>query len=425
MLNSLNRSLVVLTIAATLCGCGASDPISQDHLFVHSYSTSDPQFERVMGELLGPRITPGNSITTLINGDAFYPAQLQAIERAEHSITLETYMFWSGEVGARFAEAMAERARAGVRVHMIIDAFGSEQIDPEYLRMMEEAGAHILRYNPIERILLIVTVGDVTQRTHRKLLIVDGRVGFTGGAGIADVWMGDAQSPENWRDTMYRMEGPVVAQLQAAFVDNWIEEKGQVLHGEEYFPQLERAGDLAAQVFMGAPQGGIASLEVMYLLAINAAEKSIDIGTPYFVPDALLTEVMVAAMDRGVRVRLIVPGPHMDSDIVPPASRATWQPLLDAGMEIYEFQPTMYHNKVMVIDGLWTSVGSSNLDPLSLRINDEVNLNVIDASFAQQQTDAFEQDLTVCERVSRIEHEERPFLDRVREFFASLFKPFM
>ncbi len=417
--------LLFLAIVATLSGCGASDPISKEHLLVHSYATSDPQFQRVMGELLGPRITPGNSISTLVNGDAFYPAQLQAIEQAQHSITLETYMYWTGDIGARFAAAMSERARAGVRVHLIIDAIGSDRIDKEYIRMMEEAGAHIIRYNPIERILLLVTVGDVTQRTHRKLLVVDGRVGFTGGAGIADVWLGDAQTPDNWRDTVYRIEGPVVAQLQAAFVDNWMQAAGQVLHREEYFPALEQSGDLAAQVFLSSPQAGLASLEVMYLLAINSAQKTIDMGTPYFVPDDLLTEALITAMQRGVRVRLIVPGPHMDADIVPPASRATWQPLLDAGMEIYEYQPTMYHAKVMVIDGLWTSVGSSNLDPLSFRINDEANLNVFDAAFAQQQAEVFEQDLSRCERVSKIEHEQRPFLDRVGEFFASLFKPFM
>lgn len=415
--------------AVALCcvsgGCGAPDPIAERFQLEHSYSTSDPQFRRVMNSLLGPRIVDGNSVKTLLNGDEFYPAQLEAIRGAQHSVNLETYMYWAGDIGQQFAEALAERARAGVDVNVVIDAIGSDKIDDEYITLMEDAGVQVVLYNPVTRIVLLVTIGDITSRTHRKLLIVDGRIGFTGGPGIADVWTGNAQDPEHWRDTFYRIEGPVVAQLQAAFVDNWIQSTGETLHKEEYFPPLQETGELAGQVFLSSPEGGSASMELMYLLAINAAEKTIDIGTPYFVPDDLVNNALINALERGVRVRLLVPGEHIDIALIKHASRGTWQPLLDAGMELYQYQPTMYHAKLIVIDGVWTSIGSTNVDPVSFRLNDEANINVFDAGFAQEQIQIFEQDLAHAERVTELEHENRSFGARIAEFFSSLWRPFL
>ena len=421
--------IIRMTVAAAavlwVSGCGAPDPIAERYQLEHTYSTRDPQFRRVMDNLLGPHIVSGNSITTLVNGDEFYPAQLEAIQSAQRSINLETYMYWAGDIGERFAQALASRAEAGLDVNVVIDAVGSEKIDEEYITLMEEAGVRVIRYNPVERLVLLITIGDVTSRTHRKLLIVDGEVGFTGGAGIADVWLGDAENPDRWRDTFYRIEGPVVAQLQAAFVDNWIASTGETLHTQAYFPALEPAGELPAQVFLSSPEGGSASMELMYLLAINSAERTIDIATPYFVPDELFSNALLQALARGVQVRLLVPGEHIDIAVLRHASRSTWQPLLEAGMELYEYQPTMYHAKLIVIDGVWASIGSTNLDPFSFRLNDEANVNVYDESFARQQIALFERDLAHARRITELKHEDRSFFDRVQEFFASLWRPFL
>jgi len=263
----------------------------------------------------------------------------------------------------------------------------------------------------------------LNNRTHRKLLVVDGRTGFTGGVGIAEVWTGNGQDPEHWRDTHFRIEGPVVAQMQAAFMDNWIETTGAVLHGSEYFPELEPAGTDSAQLFSSSPTGGSESMALMYLLAITAAERSIDLASAYFVPDELARTALTDALARGVRVRIITPGKHMDAETVRRASRARWGPLLSAGAEIHEYQPTMYHCKVFIVDGLLVSVGSTNFDPRSLHLNDEASLNIYDAEFARQATEHFERDLTRARRISLAEWENRPLREKIMERLASLLGP--
>ena len=237
-----------------------------------------------------------------------------------------------------------------------------------------------MRYRPLRW----YNLDRLNNRTHRKLLIVDGRVGFTGGIGVADHWLGNAEDKEHWRDSHFQVEGPVVAQLQGAFMDNWIESRGEVMDGADYFPQLEPVGGHYAQVFRSSPGEGSASMRLMYLLAIASAAKSIRIANAYFVPDSLVRDMLVQARDRGVDVEIIVPGPVLDAQIVRRASRAKWGPLLRAGVRIYEYQPTMYHTKVMVVDEVWSSVGSTNFDDRSFRLNDEANLNVLDPEFGQR-----------------------------------------
>lgn len=375
------------------------------------YSTSSPQFERALGTLLGPGIVGGNAVTELLNGDQIFPPMLAAIKGAQKSITFETYIYWSGDIGKQFADALSERARAGVRVHVLLDWVGSAKMDESYLTEMKEAGVQIEKFHKPHW----YNLARLNNRTHRKLLVVDGQVAFTGGVGIAPQWMGNAQDPGHWRDSHYLVRGPVVAQMQATFLDNWLKVTGKVLHGELYFPPIAPAGAQKAQMFSSSPSSGSESMQLMVHLAITAAERSLDLSVAYFVPDELTRKLLMDALARGVRVRFITPGEHTDTDTVKAASRATWGPLLQAGAEIHEYQPTMYHCKVMIVDQLLVSVGSTNFDNRSFRLNDEANLNVYDAAFAKRQTEVFEDDLKRSRRVTYEQWLNRPLREKMAE----------
>ena len=380
------------------------------------YDTADPQFARAMGVLLGPPILEGNRLEVLLNGDQIFPSMLSAIRGARKTITFESYIYWSGTIGREFAEALSERSRAGVKVHVLLDWLGSSKLDPDQLAMMVDAGVSVRKFHePVWYHL-----DRMNNRTHRKVLVVDGTVGFTGGVGIADVWSGNAQDPDHWRDTHFRAEGPVVAQMQAVFMDNWIKVTGEVLHGAEYFPPLERRGSGAAQMFSSSPEGGSESMHLMYLLAINAAAKSIHLSSAYFVPDELTREALIAAARRGVRVQIITPGKHMDAETVRRASRARWGDLLQSGIEISEYQPTMYHCKVLVVDGLWISVGSTNFDNRSFALNDEATLCVQSELVARQLEDAFSRDRDASTKIQPSRWRSRSPLHRVAEAAATL-----
>lgn len=380
------------------------------------YDTADPQFRRSMGVLLGPPLLDGNQVQVLLNGDRIFPAMLEDIRRARRTITFETYIYWSDSIGREFAQALSERARAGVKVHVLLDWVGSAKMDEDALKQMKQAGVEVERFHKPEW----WRPWRLNNRTHRKVLVVDGQVGYTGGVGIADQWRGDAQDVEHWRDTHFRAEGPVVAQMQAVFNDNWLKATGRVLDGEAYFPQLAPRGTQAAQMFSSSPTGGSESMHLMYLMVITAARHSIELSSSYFVPDELAVAALVEAAKRGVRVRIIVPGTTIDSETVRKASRALWGPMLAAGVEIWEYQPTMFHCKVLVADGLLVSVGSTNFDNRSFRLNDEANLNVLDAGFAQQQTAVFEADLKRARRITLQAWNERPWRERALERLASV-----
>ncbi|MBC7802418.1 MAG: cardiolipin synthase B [Candidatus Parcubacteria bacterium] len=375
------------------------------------YSVGDPGFRHTMSVMLGPALVDGNRVTALRNGDEIFPAMLAAIRGAKKSISFETYIYWSGKTGDDFTQALSERARAGVKVHVIFDAVGSGRIDKQGVAQMKAAGVRVETYNPLRW----NSLATMNNRTHRKLLVVDGRVGFTGGVGIADEWTGNAQDPKRWRDMHFRVEGPVVGQMQAAFMENWIEITGDAHHGEEYFPVLGAAGSQLAQVFVSSPGGSSQSVQLMYLLSIAAASKSIRLSASYFVPDEVEVRMLAEAAKRGVSVQILVPGPLVDSDVVRSASRATWGELLRAGVEIHEFMPTLFHVKVMVVDGLWTSVGSTNFDSRSFSVNDEANLNVYDEAFALEQNETFGADLKRARRVKLEEWERRPWTQKLWE----------
>ena len=369
--------------------------------------------------MLGPGIVPGNKVEALLNGERIFPAMLDAIKGAKRSITFETYIYWSGSIGREFADALSERARAGVKVHVLLDWLGSVKMEQHFIDEMKDAGIEVERYHAPTWWQL----ARLNNRTHRKLLIVDGAVGFTGGVGIADPWRGQAQDPEHWRDSHFRIEGPVVAQVQATFMDNWTKATGRVLHGDDYFPPLEAKGEQRAQMFSSSPSAGSDRMHLMYLMAITAAARTIRLSTPYFVPDELSEQALIAAARRGVKVQLIVPGKEIDTDVVRGASRSRWGPLLEAGIEFYEYQPTMYHCKVLLVDEFLTSVGSTNFDNRSFALNDEANLNVFDAAFAARQVEVFEQDLERAQRVTLEQWRNRPLSEKLIEPLMAMTSP--
>jgi len=381
------------------------------HQVEHYHDIRDPQFRREMGALLGPSIVPGNTIQALQNGAEIFPAMLAAIAAATRTITFETYIYWSGKVGSQFADALIERARAGVQVHVMLDWVGSKRIDEKLIDRMKAVGIQVVRYHALRW----YSVARINNRTHRKVLIIDGQLGFTGGVGIADQWSGHAQDPDHWRDVHFRVEGPVVGQMQAAFLDNWIKTTGNVLHGEGYFPDLRAAGALDMQLFISSPSGGSASMRLMYLAAITAAERSIDIAAAYFIPDRLMTEELVKVRKRGVRIRVLVPDKHTDSQVVRIVSRREWGPLLESGVEIYEFEPTMLHTKMLIFDGFMVSVGSTNFDTRSFELNDEASLNVYDSGFAADMTRLFESDLVRATRYRLENWRSRPLTQKLAE----------
>ncbi len=298
----------ILLLLAGIPGCSSFHGRGIRTQLDHEYSVNDPQFLRSMGHLIGPAILASNRVSALINGDQIFPAMIESIRAARKSIDLETYIYWSGDVGQKFAEALAERARAGVKVRVLIDWVGSRKVDSRDLELMREAGVEVEKYNP----LVWFNLARLNHRDHRKLLIVDGKIGFIGGAGLADLWQGNADAPKHWRDTQFRLEGPAVGQMQAAFMDNWIKTTGRVLDTQDYFPELQPAGDDLAQVFFSSPRDGTESVRLMYLLAIAGATKNIRLSASYFVPGALTTEELVDASQRGVNVEIIVPGAKTD-----------------------------------------------------------------------------------------------------------------
>ena len=392
------------------------------------YPVEDPQFLHVMGTLLGPPVVPGNRYAALLNGDAIFPAMLEAIRAAEKTIALETYIYWSGDIGHRFAEALASKASAGVRVHLLLDWVGSGKLDARSLQAMQDAGVQLERFHKPK----LFGLARMNNRTHRKLLIVDGSVAFTGGVGIADQWTGNAEDPKHWRDTHFRVEGPVVAQVQAAFMDNWMKATGCVFHGEAYFPRMEAhaepggaadgktGSDGIAQMFSGSPAEGSGSMELMYLLSIQSATRSIRLSSSYFVPDRTAIREFVEATKRGVRVQIIVPGAHIDTKLVRYASKHMWGELLAAGVEIHEYLPTMFHVKVMIVDEYLVSVGSTNFDDRSFHLNDESNLNIYDRDFADEQVRIFTDDLKNVRPITLEDWKRRSWREKTMERFAHL-----
>lgn len=409
---------VIVTVLATILFRNLATPERRLDYQLMELSVDDPTFERCMAHLLGPSLIGGNKITTLNNGDEIFPAMLGAIRSAKRTITFETYIYWSGTIGREFAEALAERSRAGVKVHVLLDWLGSQSLDNESLELLRSAGVEVERYRPLRW----YSLSRINSRTHRKILVIDGQLGFIGGVGIADEWTGNAQDPDHWRELHYKVEGPVVAHLQAAFTDNWLKTVPSVLNGEDYFPEIHEVGEINAQVFKSSPREGGDSARLMFLLSLAAARERILITNSYFVPDDRTSAELIAASKRGVKVEIIVPGPIIDTHLTRRASRAQWGPLLEAGIAIFEYQPTMIHSKLMIIDDRWVSVGSANFDNRSFRLNDEANLNVLNKAFATEQAMIFERDKQASRQVTLHEWKHRPLREKIIENLAWLLR---
>jgi cardiolipin synthase A/B len=366
-----------------------------------------------IANLTGSPILAGNAVEVLQDGDGFFPVLFREIGRAKESIHLETYVWWRGEICRRLARALADKARQGVEVRLTLDAAGSSEGDDELFEQMAKAGAKISYYHPFR----LADVGVLNNRTHRKLAIFDGRVALVFGHGIAEEWTGHGQDEEHWRDTGVRLRGPIVNAVQGVFSENWVEMTAEVLVGEKYFPRLGAAGPVRAHMTASSPHGGVSQLEMLYKLAIVTAQKRITIQNPYFIPDGELVGLLARAVRRGVDVRLMIPGPVTDSSVVRHAGHRQFEDLLRAGVEIWEYQPTLSHQKVMIVDGLWSHVGSTNFDDRSLDINDEASVGLIDPGVAARLEAAFVRDLRHCLRVDPETWSRRPLwhklMDRV------------
>ncbi|MGF6571475.1 cardiolipin synthase [Paraburkholderia sp. GAS333] len=400
-------TLIVILVIANL----SSGEKKIEHKIERLYASDDPQFLRSMGLLLGPPVISGNRFEMLLNGDQIFPSMLEGIRSARKSITFETFIYWSGDVGEQIARALADKAREGVAVHVLLDWVGSSKMDKRYLNMLRDAGAEVIQYHKPHW----TGLGRMNDRTHRKLLVIDGHIGFTGGVGIAPEWTGHAQDEKHWRDSHFRVAGPVVGHMQAVFMDNWVKATGNVLHGPDYFPHMDAQGDGLAHMFSSSPSGGSDDMQLMYLMAITAATNSIHLASAYFVPDKLTINAIVEAAKRGVKVQIITPGKHIDTHTVREASRGCWGDLLKAGVEIYEYQPTMFHCKLLIVDEYLVSVGSTNFDSRSFKLNDEANLNIYDRDFAKQQTATFADDITKSRQVTFEAWTHRPLTEKLIE----------
>lgn len=408
------RTALGLMTLVLLAACARVHP----HILVPPLALGEPSFFPTMEAVTSSPIVGGNSVTILLNGEQIFPAMLEAIRQARRTITYAQYSYEDGAVARELAEALAERCRAGVGVNILLDAFGTLGMPREYGELMERSFCHVAYFRPLRDFV----IHRATNRGHRRILVIDGRIGFTGGSGVSEKWMGNGRVEDHWRETDVRVEGPVVEYLQGAFAENWLEATGIVLGGDAYFPQpREPRGQVYAQVVRSSPSGGNSAIYTTFLLAISSARRTISITNPYFVLDAKMREAVVDAARRGVRVRVLVPG-AIDHNIVRTASRGQFGRMLRAGIEIYEYRPALLHAKTMVVDGVWATIGSTNLDNRSFALNDELNLVVYDAALARRMEEIFRDDLAQSKRIEYRAWRRRGLIDRVLELLAAPFR---
>jgi cardiolipin synthase len=376
----------ILTCLLLLAGCAH---VNTDVSKLPDVELGEAAFYPTLQAYAGAPIIAGNEVKILLNGDQIFPSLITAIRSARTSITYAQYFFEEGAVCDELVEALAERCRAGVPVHVLLDGVGTLKMPARYRDALTEAGCEVKTFRPVH----LLALRRANNRNHRRILVVDGRVGFTGGSGVSGKWMGDGRTKDHWRDTDVRVEGPAVEWMQAAFVENWMESTGEALGGDVYFPRpRSQRGQAAVQVVRSSPEGGSFAIYSTLLIALNSARYSIRITNPYFLMDEAMAQAVLGRIRRGVTVQVLVPG-SIDHAFVRQASRATWGPLLQAGVEIYEYQPALLHAKTMVIDGRWVTVGSTNLDPRSFALSQELNVIVYDRAIARRMEEIFAADL--------------------------------
>ena len=381
----------------------------------HEFPVESAEFLSTIAGATGVPFVGGNRIDLLNNGDAFYPAMLTDIEEARASITAEAYIFWAGAVGMQFARALVAAAARGVKVKLLLDAVGSATIGREILAVLESGGCQLAWYNPIR----LATIGRFNHRTHRKSLMIDGRVAFTGGAGIADQWTGNAEDPDHWRDMQIRLEGPAVTPLQTGFAENWAQTTGELISGALYYPTSdEHRGTLDVHTIMSSPETGASSVRTLHYKSIVCARRSIYIANPYFVPDPIAIDTLIEAVQRGVEVRIMVSGIRNDAWLARQNSVRLFGRLLEAGVEIFEYNRTMLHHKIMMVDDTWATIGTTNFDNRSFAHNEESNVFFFDRALASQLRQPFVADLDAYERVQLSEWRRRGVGAKCQEFVA-------
>ncbi len=379
------------------------------------------RMRRTLEGVIGVPATEGNRVDVLRNGDEIFPAMLESIESANNTVDLLTFVYWEGRIGREFAHALADRARDGVRVRVLLDAWGAHPIERTLLGLMEDAGVIVRWFRPLDRL----RPWQVNHRTHRKVMIVDEAVGFTGGVGIADEWLGNAENESQWRDTHFRVRGPAVDGLRAAFLDNWVEADAELF--DEYidrFPDQPHAGTAVVQCVRGASETGDSDIYTLFRTLCESARTRIRLATAYFVPDAEMVERLVRATRRGVEVELLLPGPHADKRFVQMAGEATYATLLDADVKVWTYQPSMLHTKIMTVDGLVSNVGSANLNARSTRLDEEINVVAIDRALTDLLDRQYDEDLERSVRMERGRWERRSLVQRTVETVVTPVKRF-
>lgn len=373
-----------------------------------------PEFMAVLESVTAGKMRTATSTEVLTNGENFYPAELEAIREAKQSVHLEAYIFQKGKVTQEFLDALTERARAGVEVRLVIDGIGSLTTRDRYFTQLREAGGVVAWYHPVRWHTLM----RLNNRTHRELLIVDGKTGFIGGAGFADHWLYNKRKHKRWRDTMVRVEGEVVAGLQSTFIENWVEASGELLAAKKYYHSDEETKSQTLVISSTPSAGASTRARMLFQVLLATAEESIFINSPYFLPDSSGRKMLANAAQRGVKVRIVVPGMKSDHTLTRTSSRRLYGDLLEAGVEIYEYHPAMIHVKCLIVDGRWSVVGSTNFDYRSFSINDEVNLAVCDKSLAARLTQDFEADVAESKQITFQEWKRRSILERTQEYLG-------
>src|SRR5262245_40201230 len=369
------KKLNYLLVILVLFGCAKVLAVRE----IPQIVVGEPSFFRTIEAHTDAPIVRENRLEVLLNGDETFPTMLRDIGSAKFTITFAQYLYEDGSIARDLAQAFAERCRAGIKVDILLDSHGSGKAPAEIIDTMRDAGCHVEYFRRIdaEGIIFPWKLLRYNYRSHRRVLVVDGKIGFTGGYGISEAWTGNGRTPDHWRDTNVRIEGPVVRFLQAAFAESWLETTGIAIGGEDYFPRLEPVGNTTAQIVKSSPTGGNFQNYMLFLLSINSAKESVLITNPYFIPDDVMTEALVKAVARGVRVLVLLPG-EADSQLTYTASRSNYGPLLLGGVKIYEYKASLIHAKTIVVDGVWATIGSTNFDNRSFALNQEINLTVYD-----------------------------------------------
>ena len=415
-------ALLVLFVMLIESGCSVIHAVISTekrdvYHFEPSFSIDSDSFRRSL-DTLGRAMIPGNRVELLQNGDQIFPAMAGEIRAAKASVNLESYIYTNDRAGRIIADALIETARRGVPVRLLVDAVGGSLGSLE--KELTDAGVRVKTYRPIR----LITIYKIGKRTHRKILVVDGRVCFTGGLGISDSWLGDARNPKEWRDTQVRAEGPVAAQMQAIFSEDWAYTTGEILAGDRFYPKIDHAGSAMAQAIKASRGDSSSIAKMVYYVAIQSAQKRIWIQNAYFLPDAQVRDALVAAVKRGVDVEIMVPGRNIDLPYVRMASRLHYGAMLGAGVKIFEYEPTMFHNKILVADGVYTVIGSINFDSRSMEKNQEESLAIDDAAFAQRAEQMFRADLQKCRPVDLGGWKHRGLAARLSELVFWIWEPY-